>query len=283
MINNRFLRIQLKRIWIPILVIGLIAGGFTFIVIGLDHLAPYVNSSSAGGSWSREHHNASFSLALYYRAILFSFLLVYAFICLIMLLLTEQDRGYVWSWLTSPMSRWTIFATKYLTMVIGLLIIQVWILLLQLILYGATMQDFKANAGNIFLSNFDVLVGVFFLASLMWLIGACFNRQWIPLLIISVVLVWCGITTTLGEMGKSNNVGWMKTMYYFSLFSLIHTPFEHFMEPDFSGGDVNGVVLGEILPIRAGDYCWQIPVMAILGVGSFIGSQYILKNKNYNV
>lgn len=286
MINNRFLKIQLKRIWIPILVIGIICGGLIGITLTGEYIKPYSYRVGDIGKESGGSYNNALNLTLYYRTILFSFLLVYSLICLIMLLLVEQERGYVGSWLSSPMSRWTIFATKYLAMIIGLLIIQTFTLLLQLILIGALMQDFKEFVGYIFLSHLDILVGVFFIASLMWLLGSIFNRQWIPLLIIAVLLVWFTIATTLGEIGFKGNIKWMENMYYFSLFSLIHTPFERYEGPhddQLIGALEYTYQWGKILSIKKTDYVWQIPIMTVIGIGSFIGSQFILKNKNYSI
>lgn len=281
MINRRFLRIQLKRLWVPILIIGIIVGGFTGMAMGAHYLTPYNELTSAGG----RYHNNAMTLNVYYRSILFGFLMSYSFIALIRLLLVEQERGYIASWLVTPMTRWTIFATKYLAMIIGLLIIDFFSILLQLILYGAMMEDFNQYVGYIFLSHLSVVVGVFFLASLMWLIGSCFIRQWVPILIIVILISWCGVASTLGTLGAQSvpPIQWMKGMYNVSLFSLIHSPFERFSEPNHDSNMASWIEWGKILPIRAVDYAWQIPVMTILGVGCFIGSQFILKNKDYNV
>lgn len=167
MINFKFVKTQFKNIIIPMIII-IFFFFFVLLITSLfcDTFAPakYIYHSKYGyGSQIRLSASQILSCTLYGIP---AFILIFTFgiILIRILLVKEIDRGYMASWLTTPMSRNTILNSKLFVILSSILILNITILLLQLIFFSAIQKDFnKEVLGNVVLTSFS-----FLFLSLLW-------------------------------------------------------------------------------------------------------------------
>lgn len=297
MINKKFFLYELKRLWILILVISCLLLLFTYLMTFLSggSIRPLTIITKGSNSWSSTSYGGLAQILQFgfYKGVGLFFFVIYVLISITTVFVVDREKGYISSWLTTPMSRTTIFVTKILVTIGGFLILCFWLVISQLLVFGITMKDFKESIDRILLSDLSFFMVCFLLFAVILIIAISVDKMSIYLLITIALCFWFYIAALLGDIAYSESAKNSPTLLklkffrYLSLFSLIrdalaveNSPFFY----SFSSEVVERIEkFSDFKKIKLSDFVWQIPLSFILGNSLLVGAEFIFKNKNINV
>ncbi|ATZ16040.1 ABC-2 family transporter [Entomoplasma freundtii] len=271
MINRGLLKYSLKRIWILILVCGL-ALAFALVagISGSNSFADNRNNSSGititGTAVDfREYFLHTFAPLIF---------IVYGLTVTIILVMEEVNDGALESWLTTPLSRGQIFLTRTLSAIMGYLLIVVFNFLVQLILFGALLRDFKETFSVLVLTDLSLYMSGFLTLAITWILGTLFKNVLVGSLVISALMALFWIATLLSTFALTSNPdSSFKILRYFTIFSLVN---DGFWYQEATNG------LAKLMPIKALDFAWQIPTMLVSGNVLLYGGYKIFNYQSFS-
>lgn len=277
MLNFNFIKSQFKIVWITVLSFLVV---FT-LLIALANVFPVLGEKrEIGEGFSSYSQGASLLLNMINFGF-GSFVIFLAFGIAMSTILINKDinRGYIVSWITASVPRKSIFNSKLFIIIISTLIINFWIVTIEMASFSIRMEDFKPAVGHLLLGNLSLLCFSLMIVSGTWIIFSIFRKNSVALGILLGFGVWCGFSVMLNNLSVFSGLENLKYFKYFTVQSLFNSPLKF---ADFSSDSPKGVEYAKILPIKVLDYVWQLPLMIGVSIGLFTCSQFILKNKDFS-
>lgn len=286
-ISRPLFKSQFKRIWIFTLLISAIMVAYVAIGVVDNHFYDYfvVEPNSSGG------HTGTFN---FIRVTIFhsggpALYTTYGFVMVLFLLVKDVEKGYLASWLTTPMSRNKIFFTKWSVFMTGFMLINAALIISQLALYGGIIQDFSKGIGRLLLSDLALIVFGFFWLNIMWFVGSIMPNNWSAVLVMSLLSAWFAIAAILGQgeflFGPGPTAKIFEKFRYLTILSLLNDACKFTTEGSWvwSDGGIIETPRVVIPPIKAMDFAWQLPLMFVLGSGFATGSMFVLRHRSFNI
>ncbi|ATZ16038.1 ABC-2 family transporter [Entomoplasma freundtii] len=286
MINKKFLVSQLKNLMFVILIIGILMGLVSLLGLSSLSFSGY-NRIEKSGSTVSTHLVPGGADLLKYGFFYTSapiLIVVYSLVSVINLFLKENSKGYLESWLTTTMSRATIYWTKFLAYVLGYLIIMFFTFIIQMIFYGALLTDFKLGIGRLLLTELALFLFLFMIIILIWFGATAFNRTSTTVIVVLTLFFFFIVMWVISEIGSLTNNQIMINFKYATIFSLFNDCLI-FQE----GGEIvnknPGLIYeyGKLLPIQKMAFVWQLPTMLVIAITFTIPGLYIYKNRSFYI
>ncbi|ATZ16143.1 hypothetical protein JN01_0457 [Entomoplasma freundtii] len=283
MINGALFKAEFKRSWVVVLIFSILAIGLA--AFGLLTHWFYDQNDSNGFT------TGTF---VFLKVIIFHFGMpllytIYGFVIISSTLLKDIDKGYLASWLTTPLSRYKIFFTKIFVFLLGFVIISACLVISQMIFYGINTYDFSKGVGRLLLSDLALIVFGFFWLGIMWIIAASLPNNWSVWTVLIGLTLWFIVAYILGQGETLFGEGKLgKTLSYFRYFTILSLQKDSlsFVSEWVNGGD-DGMWISMwrivIPPIKAMDYAWQLPLMFVVGSACWSGSLLVLRNRSFNI
>ncbi|WP_368486554.1 ABC transporter permease [Spiroplasma sp. DGKH1] len=289
MINFKFVKAQFKSVIIPIIILFILFVVLLIPALILNSFAPGITidkSGSGGPESSGELGGAILLPSTLYGIPGFILMFAFGIVLIHILLVKETDRGYLASWLTTPMTRRTILNSKLFVILSSIMMVNIVMLILQLIFFAALYRDFHHQAQvDIVLASFSFLFLSFLWTAINWVIMGFFNKPGAALSVAIGVSTWFIICAILSQMsGIDAQFKFLKYFKYFTITSFFNLPFNFGDLPDVHDPSIpagfHGTIYAEVKPIHALDFAWQMPVMIIVGAGGYYGGNLIVIHKD---
>lgn len=276
MLNFRFIKSQFKTVWVTILGFSIV---FT-LFIALANIFPVLGEKQEIGESFRSYSAGASVLLNMINFGFGSFAIFLSFGIAMSTILINKDinRGYIVSWITTSIPRKSIFNSKLFVIVSSTIIINLWIMIVEMASFSIRMEDFQQAVGHLLLGNLALLCFSLMIVSGTWIMFSIFRKNAIALGILFAVGVWFGLSFMMSNLSIFPGLENLKYFKYFTIQSLLNSPLKF---AKFSSDPVAGVEYAKILPLKALDYAWQLPLMFISAIGLFTYSQFLLKNKDF--
>ena len=284
MINFRFVKSQFKNVRLVLIIFFIIF--FILLVPALTQkylaesmtriMTPDGGISGYGGVGAMPYLNNTF-FGIPGFILIFSFSLILNHI----LVSKEIDKGYLASWLTTPMSRKTIFNSKLFVLLASILMLYLSMFIIQLIIFPLIFQDFSFQAfAYLLLYNCGLILLAILWAAINWFFIASINKTVISLSVAAGVSVVFVLFQTMSSFAMIPGLEFFKYFKYMTITSLFNSPFKFGPVPSlhYPPTSVPEVAIAPLLQIKALDFAWQYPVMLLLPYGLFyLGNNFLIK------
>lgn len=285
MINFRFVKSQFKNVTIPLIFFFLILCIILLPALTQNYLAPTT-------TWIIDEHGTSGSGSIGAMPYLtYSFfgipglILIFSFSLILnhILVSKEVDKGYLASWLTTPMSRKSILNSKLFVLLSSILILYVSAFMIQLIIFPIKFQDFKGQEfAYLFLYNFGLILLALLWSSINWFIIGSINKSVISLSVAATISVMFVLFKAMSLFAAIPGIEYFKYFQYFTITSFFNSPFKFGQIPPLNPIiGITEIKKAELLPINALDFAWQYPVMLIIPFALFPLGNYFLVKKDF--
>lgn len=283
MINFRFVKSQFKNVRLVLIIFFIIL--FILLVPALtqNYLAENMTwIISPTGGWSGY---SGIGAMPYLSSTFFGvpgFILIFSFSLILnhILVSKEIDKGYLASWLTTPMSRKTIFNSKLFVLIASILMLYFSMFIIQLIIFPLMFQDFSWQAfAYLLLYNCGLILLAILWAAINWFFIASINKSVVSLAVAAGVSVVFVLFQTMSLFAMVPGLEFFKYFKYMTITSLLNSPFKFGPVPNHSSPVVGTeVAIAPLLQIKALDFAWQYPVMLLLPYGLFyLGNNFLIK------
>lgn len=287
MVNFKFVKSQLKNIIVLLIVFFVILFILFVPALTQNYLTTTIIFTKDGSSESSSQVLGAIPILsnVYFGPPGFIFMFIISLVLSHFLVSKEVDKGYFASWLTTPMSRKTILNSKLLILLTSIFSIYFLILIVQLISFPLRFQDFEVkDIGNIILANFVFIVLALLWASINWICITGFNKTSIALALSISISVLFIVFQALTLFASIPSLEYLKYFKYFTITSLFNSPFElSSIKSPLVTGDGTFISHAEILPIKALDFVWQIPLMLGATAGLFYLGNYLFIKKDLSL
>lgn len=280
MLNWRFVKAQFQHTWVIIFFFGL----SFLLLVGLANVWPSFGDQATGQEGG-PLYSYSMGAANYLNTTIFGMSSLAMFMSFgsvmgLVLINTDINSGHIGSWLTTPMSRIKVFNSKLFVLISSVLLFNLAIVILEMISFSIRMPDFNIAVGHLLLGNLTLLIYSLMITAGTWLVCCLFQKNRVALGIIIALFGWFMLCLIMSEIANPNSS--LKNLEYFKYFtiqSLFNSPLKYGELPDIPSG--GGTVGAPILPLKALDFAWQLPVMFVAATGLYFGGQFIIKKKDF--